>query len=175
MLRCEIKYANAKSDPAVQQQQVDSMITKKVDVIILDSVDSKSIAGSVKKAAEANIPVVAYDRLAEGPVSAYTVLRQRDGRQGPGRGTAEGPGRQGQGRQDRHAQRLGGRPQRRHVQEGRALGPQGQGGHRQVVRRDRWLAEEANKAMTGAISSVGKSDIIGVYSANDSMAGGAKF
>ena len=38
---------------------------------------------------------------------------------------------------------------------------------------DRWLAEEANKAMTGAISSVGKNDIIGVYSANDSMAGGA--
>ncbi|MGO4758992.1 substrate-binding domain-containing protein, partial [Streptomyces sp. 2MCAF27] len=69
---CKIVYANAKSDTSVQQQQVDSMITKKVDVIILDSVDSKAISSSVKKADEAGIPVVAYDRLAEGPVSAYT-------------------------------------------------------------------------------------------------------
>ncbi|MEE4597048.1 substrate-binding domain-containing protein, partial [Streptomyces sp. DSM 41524] len=39
---CKVLYVNAKSDPSVQQQQVDSMITKKVDAIILDSVDSKS-------------------------------------------------------------------------------------------------------------------------------------
>ncbi|MEE4599627.1 substrate-binding domain-containing protein, partial [Streptomyces sp. DSM 41524] len=69
---CKVLYVNAKSDPSVQQQQVDSMITKKVDAIILDSVDSKSIASSVKKADEDGIPVIAYDRLAEGPVSAYT-------------------------------------------------------------------------------------------------------
>ncbi len=34
--------------------------------------DSKAIAGSVQKAKEAGIPVVAYDRLAEGPIAAYT-------------------------------------------------------------------------------------------------------
>ena len=66
----------------MQQQQVDTMITKGVDVIILDAVDAKAIAGSVKKADEAGIPVVAYDRLAEGPISALHLLRQREGRQG---------------------------------------------------------------------------------------------
>ncbi len=61
----EVVYANAKQDATLQAQQVDTMITNKVDVLIVDAVDSKAIAGSITKAEQADIPVVAYDRLAE--------------------------------------------------------------------------------------------------------------
>ena len=103
----EVVYANAKQDADhCRTQQVDTMITNKVDVLIVDAVDSKAIAGSVKKAKEAGIPVVAYDRLAEGPIDAYTSFDNEEVGQRPGQGAARGAGRQGQGRQDRHDERL---------------------------------------------------------------------
>ena len=43
--------------------------------------DSKAIASWVKKAKDAGIPVVAYDRLAEGPIEAYTSFDNDRGRQ----------------------------------------------------------------------------------------------
>ncbi|MEU8838498.1 substrate-binding domain-containing protein, partial [Streptomyces roseus] len=70
--KAEVVYANAKQDATTQNSQVDTMITNKVNVLVVDAVDSKAIAGSVKKAKDAGIPVVAYDRLAEGPIDAYT-------------------------------------------------------------------------------------------------------
>jgi D-xylose transport system substrate-binding protein len=69
---CTVMYANASADVATQQQQVDSMIANGVRVLILAPVDYKAIRTSVLKAHEARIPVVAYDRLAEGPISAYS-------------------------------------------------------------------------------------------------------
>lgn len=60
---CEITYANADQDPAKQQQQVETAITQKADVIVLDPVDAKGATGMVSDAKAANIPVVAYDRF----------------------------------------------------------------------------------------------------------------
>ncbi len=65
--KAKVTYANAKQDANTQAQQVDTMITNKVDALILGSVDSKAIANSVKKAKDAGIPVVAFDRLARAP------------------------------------------------------------------------------------------------------------
>lgn len=70
--KAEVEYNNARQDANLQAQQVDTMITNKVDVLIVDAVDAKAIQNSVKKAVDAGIKVVAYDRLAEGPISAYT-------------------------------------------------------------------------------------------------------
>lgn len=70
--KAQVVYANAKQDATTQNSQVDTMITNKVNVLIIDAVDAKAIAGSVKKAKDAGIPVVAYDRLAEGPIDGYT-------------------------------------------------------------------------------------------------------
>lgn len=60
-----VQYANAKQDATTQAQQVETMITDKVDVLIVDAVDSAAIKNSVQKAKDAGIPVVAYDRLAQ--------------------------------------------------------------------------------------------------------------
>ncbi|MFC7720413.1 substrate-binding domain-containing protein [Nonomuraea recticatena] len=70
--KCEVVYNNANQDPNQQQQQVDSMLTNGVKILILDAVDAKAIASSVAKAKSQGAKVVAYDRLAGGPVDAYT-------------------------------------------------------------------------------------------------------
>ncbi|MGW0825503.1 sugar ABC transporter substrate-binding protein [Streptomyces sp. NPDC002845] len=66
-----VQYANAEADAEKQSRQLEQMITDGVDVILLDAVDAKGIASGVEKAKDEGIPVIAYDRLAEGPIDAY--------------------------------------------------------------------------------------------------------
>ncbi|MEV0598430.1 substrate-binding domain-containing protein [Streptomyces sp. NPDC050315] len=73
---CTVEYANAKGDVADQHRQVDSMIAKGVRVMLLDVVDSSSLRSSVQEARRAGIPVIAYDRVADGPVSALVAYDQ---------------------------------------------------------------------------------------------------
>ncbi|MEU6590031.1 substrate-binding domain-containing protein [Streptomyces sp. NPDC046881] len=69
--RCRVEYANADNDPTRQRQQMTSMITKGVGVLILDAADTRALRSSIQEAHRAGVPVVAYDRLAEGPVSGF--------------------------------------------------------------------------------------------------------
>ncbi|MBH5337481.1 substrate-binding domain-containing protein [Streptomyces pactum] len=170
---CEVVYNNAKSDTSAQQQQVDSMITKKVDVIILDAVDSEAIAGSVRKADKAGIPVVAYDRLAEGPVSAYTSFDNEEVGRVQARSLLKALGdKAGQGK----IVMLNGweaDPNAALFKKGALSVLKGKVEIGKSYDVDRWLADKANESMNGAISSLGREEIIGVYAANDGMAGGA--
>lgn len=68
---CTMEYANAENDAARQRQQMISMITKGVRVLILDAADTRALRSSIQEAHEAGVPVVAYDRLAEGPISGF--------------------------------------------------------------------------------------------------------
>ncbi|GGL02114.1 sugar ABC transporter substrate-binding protein [Streptomyces flaveus] len=68
---CTMEYANAENDATRQRQQMISMITKGVGVLILDAADTKALRSSIQEAKAAGVPVVAYDRLAEGPISGY--------------------------------------------------------------------------------------------------------
>ncbi|MET7937160.1 substrate-binding domain-containing protein [Streptomyces sp. NPDC005322] len=170
---CKVLYVNAKSDTALQQQQVDSMITKKVDAIILDAVDSKSIASSVKKADEANIPVVAYDRLAQGPISGYTSFDNEKVGKVQGQALLKALGSKAK---DGKIVMLNGweaDPNAADFKKGALSVLEGKVDIGKKYDVDRWLPDKANEAMSGAISSLGKGNVIGVYSANDGMAGGA--
>ncbi|MDQ0582355.1 substrate-binding domain-containing protein [Streptomyces rishiriensis] len=64
----------ATSDPAVQRQQIESMITRQVDVPILAAVDPQLLRPSVEAAHRAGIPAAAYDRLAQGPISGHVTF-----------------------------------------------------------------------------------------------------
>ncbi|MEV1085392.1 substrate-binding domain-containing protein [Streptomyces sp. NPDC050211] len=68
---CTMEYANAENDVSRQREQMTSMITQGVRVLILDAVDNKALRSSVQEARRAGVPVVAYDRLAQGPISGY--------------------------------------------------------------------------------------------------------
>lgn len=46
-----------------QVSQIENMITKGVDVLVIASIDGDALTDVISKAADANIPVIAYDRL----------------------------------------------------------------------------------------------------------------
>jgi putative multiple sugar transport system substrate-binding protein len=53
----------AGDDIPTQSQQIDQMITKGVDLLIVASIDGTALSSQLQAAADANIPVIAYDRL----------------------------------------------------------------------------------------------------------------
>ena len=69
----------SESDYASQVQIVEDMITQKVDGIILCAINSDAIVAAVKKANEADIPVVMFNtqnELAGGEVACYVRYDQ---------------------------------------------------------------------------------------------------
>ncbi|MET9773550.1 sugar ABC transporter substrate-binding protein [Streptomyces sp. NPDC006367] len=168
----EVVYANAKQDPTLQAQQVDTMVTNKVDVLILDAVDSKAIAGSVKKAKDQGIKVVAYDRLAEGPIDAYTSFDNVTVGKTQGEALLKALGDKAKDGQIVMMNGSSTDPNAKQFKEGAHSVLDGKVNIGREYDTKEWKPENANANMEGAISALGKDKIIGVYSANDGMAGG---
>ena len=59
--KVDLQYAG--DDIPTQSQQIDQMITQGADVLILAAIDGTALSGQLQAAADANIPVIAYDRL----------------------------------------------------------------------------------------------------------------
>ena len=57
----DLQYAD--DDIPTQSQQIDQMITQEVDVLIVASIDGSALTSQLDAAADAGIPVIAYDRL----------------------------------------------------------------------------------------------------------------
>ncbi len=168
----EVVYANAKQDATTQNSQVDTMITNKVDVLIIDAVDSKAIAGSVKKAKDAGIPVVAYDRLAEGPIDAYTSFDNEEVGKVQGKALLEALGDKAK---DGQIVMMNGSvtdPNAKLFKAGAHSELDGKVNVGKEYDTVEWKPENANTNMAAALSALGKDKVIGVYSANDGMAGG---
>ncbi|MFJ8077334.1 substrate-binding domain-containing protein [Streptomyces sp. NPDC096176] len=170
--KAKVVYANAKQDATLQTQQVDTMITNKVDALIVDAVDSKAIAGGVKKAKEAGIPVVAFDRLAEGPIDAYTSFDNEEVGHVQGKALLEALGDKAK---DGQIVMMNGAitdPNAALFKKGAKAELDGKVTIGKEYDTKEWKPENANANMEAAISALGKDKIIGVYSANDGMAGG---
>jgi putative multiple sugar transport system substrate-binding protein len=60
----DLQYAA--DDIPTQAQQIDQMITKGADLLIVASIDGTALANQLQAAADAGIPVIAYDRLING-------------------------------------------------------------------------------------------------------------
>ncbi len=59
--KVDLQYAG--DDIPTQSQQVDQMITRGADVLIIAAIDGTALSGQLQAAADAKIPVIAYDRL----------------------------------------------------------------------------------------------------------------
>ncbi len=59
----EVNVQNANGDVEEQKKQIEYLINKGVDVIVIVCIDSDSLADVVKKAKEKGIKVISYDRL----------------------------------------------------------------------------------------------------------------
>jgi D-xylose transport system substrate-binding protein len=168
----KVEYANADADASRQTSQMQRMIDEKVDIIMLDAVDSHAIAPEVKKAKDAGIPVIAYDRLAEGPIDAYVSFDNVKVGQLQGQALLDALGSKakksskivmingddadpnaGQFKKGAH-EALDGKVNIAYEQSGL------------------WKDTVAAQKMSAAITQLGAKNIAGVYAANDGMAGG---
>ncbi|MCC5580618.1 substrate-binding domain-containing protein [Microtetraspora sp. AC03309] len=172
--RCEVIHSNAGGDPKRQQRQLASMLADGVKVLILDAVDARGIASWVALAKNQGARVVAYDRLAGGPVDAYTSFDNiQAGRM--------------QGRSLLDAIRIGGDPRRGEIvmvngsPADQHAGDLKKGAHQvldgQVTIGKEydapgWNPDRAGAAVNGALTALGAERVIGVYAASDVMAGG---
>ncbi|MGV9251762.1 sugar ABC transporter substrate-binding protein [Streptomyces sp. NPDC003697] len=168
-----VRYANAEADADRQNSQMQKMIDDKVDVILIDAVDSHAIAGEVKKAKDAGIPVIAYDRLAEGPIDAYVSFDNELVGEVQGRTLLEamGPGVDA----SKKIVMINGSPTDPNAAQFKK-GALSQLSGKVTIAKEfdtkGWKPENAEANMTEAINDIGKGDIAGVYAANDGMAGG---
>lgn len=62
----ELVVADAQDDAQTQASDMEDFITRGVDVIIVNPVDSAAVVSSVEAANDANIPVITVDRASEG-------------------------------------------------------------------------------------------------------------
>ena len=59
----EVNVQNANGDVETQREQISYFIQKKVDVIVIVCIDSDALSDVIKSAKDADIKVIAYDRL----------------------------------------------------------------------------------------------------------------
>ncbi|WP_375141777.1 sugar ABC transporter substrate-binding protein [Streptomyces sp.] len=169
---CTVMYANAENDAASQRQQMASMITRGASALILDVVDPRALRSSVRRAHREGVPVIAYDRLAEGPISGFVSFdgNQVGRLQGAALLTAMGARADGGG-----VVMMNGDPSSPNA----AWYERGA----ESVLRDNvrilksystlgWRTENAHDQMSAAISALGPHRIDGVLAANDSIAAG---
>ncbi|MCF3135697.1 sugar ABC transporter substrate-binding protein [Streptomyces olivochromogenes] len=169
----KVVYANAEASVEKQSQQFQRLVEQKVDIILVDAVDAKRIAPDVQKSKDAGIPVIAYDRLAEGPIDAYISHDNELVGQVQGRAIVEAL--DGKGSSSKVVMMNGdpADPNTARFKEG-ALGELD--GKVDIVKQydtDKWSPAVAKAHMKEAIQSVGLTNIAAVYSANDGMAGAA--
>ena len=168
-----VKYANAEASATKQADQMQQMIEDKVDVIVLDAVDAHAIADGVQKAKDAGIPVIAYDRLAEGPIDAYISFDNELVGEVQGRSLIEALG--GDPESSAKIVMMNGSstdPNAKQFKAGALSELNGKVTIAQSFDTKDWKPVNAEANMAEAIQSIGKDNIAGVYSANDGMAGG---
>ncbi len=68
-----LNVVDAQNDPATQANQLADAVTKSANAIIINPVDSDAAGSAVKPANNANIPVIAVDRVVNGATVATTV------------------------------------------------------------------------------------------------------
>ncbi|MFE9920520.1 sugar ABC transporter substrate-binding protein [Streptomyces sp. NPDC005774] len=167
----KVVYANAEGSSARQSEQIGRMVVDEVDVIIVAAVDAKAIGPDVEKAEEADIPVIAYDRLAEGPIDAYVSHDNELVGEVQGRAIVDALGSEAE---NSKVVMMNGEP----ADPNTALfkdGAMGElNGNVDIAKSydtEKWLPAVAKANMKKAIKTIGADDVAAVYAANDGMAG----
>jgi len=169
---CQVIYDNAQSSASTQNQQVSSMISQGVKVLIIDPVDNVGIKAALAQASAAGIKIVSYDRLSEGPVDAYvsydnekvgelqgaTLLQELGAKAIPSTKIVE----------------IDGDPSDPNAAQFKAGFLSAVKGKVDIAydATGLWNTQTAATKMSAAISQLGAKNIAAVYSANDGMADG---
>ena len=175
--KCEFLYQNADQDAAKQQSQAEAMLTEGIKVMILDAVDAKAAGAIVSNAQSQQVPVVAYDRLASGPVSFYVSYDNRRVGMVQGQALLDQLSANGQDPKRGDIVMINGSPTDPNAADFKAGAHSVLDGKVNIGKEfdtPDWSPDQAQQEMDQAITAIGWWDrVIGVYAANDGMAGGA--
>ncbi|MGH3728301.1 MAG: sugar ABC transporter substrate-binding protein [Micromonosporaceae bacterium] len=173
--KCEVLYQNADQDPNKQQSQAEAMLTQGAKVLILDAVDAKAAGGIVSQAKEQDVPVVAYDRLASGPVDYYVSYDNKKVGETQGKALLDALTEAGDPKSGEIVM-INGAPTDPNAADFKAGAHSVLDGKVTIGKEydtPDWSPDKAQQEMEQAITALGKDKIIGVYAANDGTAGGA--
>ncbi|HSD80038.1 MAG TPA: sugar ABC transporter substrate-binding protein [Solirubrobacteraceae bacterium] len=171
---CQILYSNADQDASKQQSQAEAAITNGAKVLVLDPVDSASAASIVARAKQSNIPVISYDRLIlNADIDYYVSFDSVKVGKLQGESLLKAIGSP----QGKSIVMINGAPTDNNAKlfkQGAhsVLDPSGVKIAKEYDTPD-WSPDKAQTEMEQAITAVGKSNIDGVYAANDGTGGGA--
>lgn len=173
---CRTEYANAENDVTRQRQQMISMITKGARVLILDAADTRALRSSIQEADRAGVPVIAYDRLAEGPITGYV------GFDGVMVGRLQGEAllkalglKAGQSAESDNVVMMNGDPTSPNAESYRKGALSVLTGEVRIARSYNtpgWSTQNAHTNMNAAIAALGPDRIDAVLAANDNIAAG---
>jgi len=167
----KVSYANAEASAKRQSRQFQQMVADKVDVILVDAVDAKAIGPDVRKAKDAGIPVIAYDRLAQGPIDAYVSHDNELVGEVQGRAIVEALGDKAETSKIVMMNGSLADPNTALFKKGALDELNGKVVIAKQYDTKDWLPSVAKANMKAAIASFGLKNIAAVYSANDDMAG----
>ncbi|MET7982152.1 MULTISPECIES: substrate-binding domain-containing protein [unclassified Streptomyces] len=167
----DVVYLNAEQDAAKQLRQMQQMIDDKVDVILVDAVDSVTIAKGVRKAKAAGIPVIAYDRLAQGPIDAYISFDNELVGETQGKALVAALGTNSASKKIIMMNGSLTDPNAAQFKKGALSELQDKVIISSAYDTKDWNPVNAKANMEKSIQAVGLSNIAGVYAANDGIAG----
>jgi len=169
---CKVEYANAAANATTQAQQVSTMITKGVKVIVVSAQDSAAIKSSIQAAVDKGVKVIAYDRLAQGPVSAYVSFDNVKVGQLQGEALLSALG--AKATKASKIVMINGDDGDPNAAEFKKGAHQALDGKVTIAYEQSglWKDTVAAQKVSAAITQLGAKNIAGVYSANDGMAGG---
>jgi D-xylose transport system substrate-binding protein len=178
-LGAEVQVQSANSDDVRQLADVQDLITKGVDVIVIAPHNGDAMAKAVNLAAEAGIPVIAYDRLIRNcDLDLYMTFDNVRVGEMQGRFLAEALTKAGGGKK-RILRIYGAKSDNNAVLfkkgQDQALAPYLQNGEIEVVHEDwadDWKPENGKKITNAGINKAGRS-ISGILVSNDGTAGGS--
>ncbi|GAB3211838.1 sugar ABC transporter substrate-binding protein [Marinactinospora thermotolerans] len=172
--KCEVSYQNADQDTSKQQSQAEAMLTEGVDVLVLDAVDAEAAGSIVQQAKGQGVPVVAYDRLAQGGVDYYVSFDNKTVGKVQGQALIEALEAEGKADEGEIVM-INGSPTDPNAADFKAGAHEVLDGQVEIgAEYDTadWSPDKAQQQMEQAITSIGADNISGVYSANDGMAAG---
>jgi D-xylose transport system substrate-binding protein len=174
--KCDILYSNANEDAAKQQQQAEAALTKGAKVLVLDAVDAGSAGAIVTKAKQQNVPVISYDRLiTNADVDYYISFDNERVGELQGQSLAKKLAQDGKG--SGAIFMINGDPADNNAKLFKKGAKKALAASKLTVRKEYdtpgWLSSKAQDEADQAITALGKNGFVGVYGANDDMAGGA--
>jgi len=171
---CEIIYSNADQDASKQQQQAEAALTQGAKVLVLDPVDSASAAAIVTRAKTSKVPVISYDRLILNSKPDYYISFDNE-KVGKLQGQSLVDKLKADGKSGSIVM-INGAPTDNNAKlfKAGAHSVIDSSGFKVAKEYDTpdWSPDKAQSEMEQAITALGKTGFVGVYSANDGNAGG---